>query len=632
MDFSKTLRWASVVSLVLFAVTWTFTALNQIDQQLGKLYVPKALTILSSTDAGEQKTIVTSLPYLFQNKTSELRSHRVSFEFDVPAGDKATTKLALFSTQIIHGGDFYINGHWFFSIPASTPTIRHAWYSPLLAPLPHDFLLSNQPNRIDIHFQSYQRGFVVPSLSLGPLDVVQEMYGKYMFISNTLAQASNIFCWIVGLFMLSLWFITRSGRLFAYSGGATILWATLFTLALTPELDLAYWQEWRFLLYISTGGLVLLMSLFLIEYSGLRLPPYVRTLMGFSTLGIPTFFLIWGTQIEYWLDIYWTGLVIFLYVISIGILLFRKYQQMDAITWVLLGYSIVATLCAYHDYGVQAGPLIERHAALLALGVPSLLLEPIFLTHFTLPALLIIVGAILLRVHANNVLAIESANETLEVELIKREQELQRVHAEQRAVIASNAMVEERNRILQDIHDGLGSRLVNLLLQARTGQISIKNLPIDLQACLEDLRLIVSGQFLGEVSFKDALEEFCQRAARNLRGVGAVLSYEIAQVEPKDLAPQMTIHLLRIIQEMIANTIKHAHATECKIRVQNIGHELKVSVQDNGVGFDLASDNLPMKRGMLGIHKRIKELNAESKLSSDAKGTRLDLVIKTNKF
>lgn len=632
MDFFKTLRWASVVSLVLLPMIWTFTALNQIDQQLGKLYVPKALTILSSTDAGEQKTIVTSLPYLFQNKTSELRSHRVSFEFDAPAEDRATTKLALFSPQIIHGGDFYINGHWFFSIPASTPSIRHTWYSPLLAPLPHDFLLSNQPNRIDIHFHSYQRGFVVPSLSLGPLDIVQEMYGKYMFISNTLAQASNIFCWIVGLFMLSLWFITRSGRLFAYSGGATILWATLFTLALTPELDLIYWQQWRFLLYISTGGLVLLMSLFLIDYAGLRLPPYVRALMGLSTLGIPTLFLIWDTQIEYWLDIYWTGLVIFLYVISIGILLFRKYRQMDAITWVLLGYSIVATLCAYHDYGVQAGPLIESHAALLALGVPSLLLEPIFLTHFTLPALLIIVGAILLRVHANNVLAIESANETLEVELIKREQELERTHAEQRAVIASNATAEERNRILQDIHDGLGSRLVNLLLQARTGQIAIKNLPIDLQACLEDLRLIVSGQFLGDVPFKDALEEFCQRAARNLRGVGVLLSYEIAQVEPKDLTPQMTIHLLRIIQEMIANTIKHAHATECKIRVQNIGHELKVSVQDNGVGFDLASDNLPMKRGMLGIHKRIKELNAESKLSSDAKGTRLDLVIKTNKF
>jgi signal transduction histidine kinase len=169
------------------------------------------------------------------------------------------------------------------------------------------------------------------------------------------------------------------------------------------------------------------------------------------------------------------------------------------------------------------------------------------------------------------------------------------------------------------------------LLQARTGQIAIKNLPIDLQACLEDLRLIVSGQFLGNVSFKDALEEFCQRAAHNLRGVGVVLTYDIAHFEAKDLSPQTTIHILRIIQEMTANTIKHAQATECQIRVQNMGHELKIFVQDNGVGFDLASDTLHMKRGMLGIHKRIKELHAESKFSSDSTGTRLDLVIKTNK-
>lgn len=625
------MRWASAISLVVLAVTWAYTALTHIDQLQAKLYAPLTLTISSGADAEGQTTTITSLPYLFQNSASELRAHRVTFEFPPLEGDKPRPKLALFSPQVIHGGDFYINGHWFFGIPASTPSIRNTWYLPISAPIPADLLLTNQPNRIDIHFHSYQRGFVIPTLSVGPLDIVQEVYGKYMFISNTLAQASNIFCWIVGFFMLSLWFITRSGNLFAYSGGATILWATLFTLALTPELNLVYWQHWRFLLYISTGGLVLLMSLFLIEYAEVRLPIYVRALMGGCTLGIPMLFLIWGSQVEYWLDIYWTGLVILLYVISIAILLFCRCRHMDAITWVLLGYSIVATLCAYHDYGVQAGPLIENHATLLAYGVPSLLLEPIFLTHFTLPALLIIVGAILLRVHANNVIAIESANETLEVELIKREQELELVHAEQRSVIAHNAIAVERNRILQDIHDGLGSRLVNLLLQARTGQIAINNLPIDLQACLEDLRLIVSGQFLGDVSFKDALEDFCQRAARNLRGVGVVLSYEVAHFEPEDLSPQTTIHLLRIIQEMIANTIKHAQATECKIRVQNSGHELSVRVQDNGIGFDLASDKLPMKRGMLGIHKRIKELNAESIFTSGETGTCLDLIIKTNK-
>jgi signal transduction histidine kinase len=631
MVFSRLLRWASAITLLVLALIGTLSALKHIDQEQAKLYTPKALTIFTSSDAGEQSTTIRSLPYLFQNKASELRAHRVTFEFISAVGDRPTANLALFSPQIIHGGDFYINGHWFFGIPASSPIIRHTWYSPLLAPIPQDLLLSNQTNRIEIHFHSYQRGFVVPTLYIGSLNIVHALYSKYMFISNTLAQASNIFCWIVGAFMLSLWLTSRSGSLFAYSGGATILWATLFTLALTPELDLAFWQQWRFLLYISTGGLVLLMSLFLIEYAEVRLSRHVRRLMILSTLGIPMLFLIWGAQIEYWLDIYWTGLVIFLYVISIFILLSRNYRHMDAITWVLLGYSIIATLCAFHDYGVQAGPLIENHGALLELGVPSLLIEPIFLTHFTLPVVLIIVGAILLRVHASNILAIENANETLEVELIKRERELEHAHAEQRIVIADNAMTEERNRILQDIHDGLGSRLVNLLLQARTGQITIKNLPIDLQACLEDLRLIVSGQFLGDVSFKDALEEFCKRAVHSLRGVGVLLTYDIAHFDSEELSPQTTIHTLRIIQEMLTNTIKHSHATECKILVTDTGRELKICVQDNGVGFDVGTDAFPMKRGMLGIHKRIKELNAESKLTSDASGTRLDLIIKTNK-
>ena len=631
MDFSKLLRWTCVAIILVLGATWLFSWLNHIDEQQAKLYAPKELKIWSSTDSGEREITITSLPFLFQNSVSELRSHRISFDFNAPVSEATVSKLALFSPQIIHGGDFYINGHWFFGIPASTENVRHTWYAPLLASIPSDLLLANQSNRLEIHFYSYQRGFVVPTLFVGPLSIVQNLHGTYMFISSTLAQATNIFCWIVGLFMLSLWLATRSGWLFAYSGGATILWATLFTLALTPELDLAYWQQWRFLLYISTGGLVLLMSLFLLEYAEVRFWPYVRILMGISTLGVPILFLFLGTKIEFWLDFYWTGLVIFLYGISIAVLLFRKYRNMDALTWVLLGYSVIATLCAYHDYGVQAGPLIAGHATWLALGVPSLLLEPMFLTHFTLPALLIIVGGILLRVHADNVLAIESANDTLEVELMRREEELERVHAEQRLVIADNAISKERNRILQDIHDGLGSRLVNLLLEARTGQIAIKNLPIDLQACLEDLRLLVSGQFLGDVSFTDALEEFCQRAARNLRGVGVLLIYDIAQFEREDLSPQTTIHILRIIQEMVSNTIKHAQATECSISVQTMEHGLKICVQDNGTGFDLATDSFRMKRGMLGINKRIRELNAESKLTSDATGTRLDLIIKTFK-
>lgn len=631
MAFFKTKRWVGGLIVFLLGLAWLILWLNQIDQQHAKLTAPQNIQVSSITPTGEQLTTpLTALPHLFQNSISDLREHRVTFDVLTPPRAQPQPKLALFSPQVIHGGDLYINGHWFFAIPASTDSIRRTWYAPLSAPIPSDLLSANGTNHLEIRFRSYQRGFVVPTLLVGPLDDVQTLHSKYLFISSTLAQATNIFCWVVGLFMLSLWITAGGGRLFAYSGGATILWATLFTLALTPELNLAYWQLWRFLLYISTGGLVLLMSLFLLEYAEVRLWRFARLAMVMGTLGIPCLFLIWGNQIEFWLDFYWTGLVIFLYVISIGVLLIRKHHNMDALTWVLLGHSLVATVCAYHDYGVQAGPLIEGHTTWLAWGVPTLLLEPMFLTHFTLPALLIIVGGILLRLHAQNVHAIENANDTLEVELMRREQELEQAHAEQRVVIAESAMNKERNRILQDIHDGLGSRLVNLLLQARTDQIVVKNLPIDLQACLEDLRLLVSGQFVGDISFTDALEEFCERAARNLRGVGVVLTHDIAQFEKGDLSPDTTIHTLRIIQEMVANTIKHAQATECSITVVRLDNAIQISVKDNGIGFDLSIDTFRMKRGMLGINKRIRELNASHKWKSDNHGTQLDLIIKTS--
>lgn len=623
MVYFERIRWAGIVIILLLGLVWLSTKLDQIDMELAKLNAPKEVKVWSRSTDSQQEVTVNHLPFLFQNDISELREHRVIFGFEMQQHKEAAPKIALFSPQIIHGGDFYINGHWFFAIPGSDSSVRRTWYAPLTAPIPSELLISNQVNQVEIRFHSYQRGFVVPTLRVGQLSDVHVLHSQYLFISSTLAQATNIFCWVVGFFMLSLWLSSSGGGLFGYSGGATVLWATLFTLALIPELDLSYWQIWRFTLYIATGGLVLLMSLFLLEYADIRFWPFARIAMMIGTLGIPCLFLIWGKQIEYWLDIYWTGLVICLYVISILVLIIRKCRKMDVLTWVLLGHSFVATVCAYHDYAVQAGPLIQGHATWLRLGIPALLLEPIFLTHFTLPALLIIVGGILLRLHTENVRAIEQANDTLEVELMRRELELEQVHAEQRQVIAESAINKERNRILQDIHDGLGSRLVNLLLEARTGQTTIKNLPIDLQACLEDLRLLVSGQFIGDITFTDAVEEFCQRAARNLRGEGVTLIHDIASIEQGVICPEATIHTLRIIQEMVANTIKHSQATECSISVNHLGNSLCVFIKDNGIGFDLEKEAFRMKRGMLGINKRLKKLKAESKWVSNSMGTSL---------
>ena len=621
--FKRGLIFGAIGLLCVLAIHSFFGYVARYQDQLSPV---RDVYVSSAQDGVVQGKTLTSLPVLLQNSTSELRRHDVSFNIPSAVLAAKDAQVALFSPHILHGGDFYLNGEWFYGLPASSEQTRYAWYTPLIAPIPQALLKeAGQNNLIEIRFASFQRGFVVPSLYVGALEPTYALFRLYQFISTTLSSATNVFCWVVGLFMIAIWIASGTEPLFGYAGGATILWATLFTLALTTEISIDNWLIWRFLLYISTGGLVLLMSMFLFEYAQTRLNTWIKSTMAVAAVGVPFIFLVWGRSVEFWLDYYWTGVIISLYIVATVNLIRKRYKSADSLTVVLLGYSVIATIFAYHDYGAQAGPLITSHDTWVGLGIPLLMLEPIFLTHFTLPLLLVITGVILLRMHVANIGLIRNANETLEFELIKRERELEEIHTQQKIIISENAINKERNRILQDIHDGLGSRLINVLLEVRTDQTSPKVLALDIQACIEDLRLLVSGQFVDDAPFTEVLDEFCQRAARNLRSVGVQLHHDLDWIDKGELQGLVCLNILRIIQEMVSNTIKHSQAKNCSIKMKKNQALLMIDIWDDGIGFDVKDNSFRLKRGMLGINKRIAELAGESELVSNATGTRLKI-------
>jgi signal transduction histidine kinase len=190
-----------------------------------------------------------------------------------------------------------------------------------------------------------------------------------------------------------------------------------------------------------------------------------------------------------------------------------------------------------------------------------------------------------------------------------------------------DAIHQERNRILQDIHDGLGARLINLLLETRAAAITPQALEMDLQACLEELRLLVNGPFMDEAPFTEVLDEFCQRAARNLRTVGIQLHYHLDPLHRGALDAQCARHLLHIIQELVSNTIKHSQAKNCKILLKRQHSQITLEVGDDGVGFDNHDKNGIMKRGLRNLHQRLKKLGAEYTFGADSQGTHLKLIL-----
>jgi signal transduction histidine kinase len=202
-------------------------------------------------------------------------------------------------------------------------------------------------------------------------------------------------------------------------------------------------------------------------------------------------------------------------------------------------------------------------------------------------------------------------------------------------MLAQNQKLEEgkqteQKRISEELHDGIlgemnGIRMVLLGLnkKADTSAINMRGEAIEkLQVVQEEIRTIshelndASHQKFHNfiISIEDLLKNICEAAN---------LEYHFNYDEGLDwdsLSGDIKINLYRIIQESLQNCIKHAAATRINLEMDSTDHVLKVTLEDNGQGFD-------DKKGKKGIgHKnitsRVNKLNGDWSLESKpGKGT-----------
>ena len=92
----------------------------------------------------------------------------------------------------------------------------------------------------------------------------------------------------------------------------------------------------------------------------------------------------------------------------------------------------------------------------------------------------------------------------------------------------------------------------------------------------------------------------------------------------------MEQHLLRIAQEAVANTVKHARASEVRIRLGMENGSLRLSVSDDGQGFEQtnAFSEIGGHFGLLGMRERAERLGGELQLhSKPGQGTEVEVKV-----
>ncbi|AYQ30617.1 sensor histidine kinase [Polaromonas sp. SP1] len=231
--------------------------------------------------------------------------------------------------------------------------------------------------------------------------------------------------------------------------------------------------------------------------------------------------------------------------------------------------------------------------------------------------------------------AIEEArqvNAGLEQRLQAQEAELNRSHALLREVEQRQMLSQERQRLMQDMHDGLGSSLVSALRVVERGRLEDIQVAEVLKSCIDDLKLAIDSMEPVEADLLLLLATLRFRLGSRLESTGIALRWEISDVPTLDwLDPRNALHILRILQEAFANILKHAQASEIRVTTAAGDGWVYVGITDNGKGFavEAALDNGRKGgkggKGLSNQRRRAQAIGGDVAFESSAAGTRLTL-------
>jgi signal transduction histidine kinase len=197
---------------------------------------------------------------------------------------------------------------------------------------------------------------------------------------------------------------------------------------------------------------------------------------------------------------------------------------------------------------------------------------------------------------------------------------------------------EERKRIARELHDETSQALTTLLLAAETSggapeQLREKLMQIKATASqtLDSIHRLIYDlrpSVLDDLGLVSALR---WAAESHLEPMGIDLSFEVLGTERR-LSPEIEATLFRIGQEAISNIAKHAEANSVGIKVEFGAQFLRVSVEDDGTGFDPEAVGEPVAGarglGLMGMKERAALIGgALSVRSAPGKGTEVAVVV-----
>ncbi len=197
-----------------------------------------------------------------------------------------------------------------------------------------------------------------------------------------------------------------------------------------------------------------------------------------------------------------------------------------------------------------------------------------------------------------------------------------------------NQRITEKERLLMDLHDGVGGITTNIFLLSELAQKmqdmgSIKKTLATISQCsqegISEIRNLMRSLDSAQLSWQALAVALRSEGGAMVEPHGIRFRIETA-VDDVSMQPGslLWVNVLRIYKEALTNAIKHAQARSISVMLNVNGNGLVLHVQDDGIGWD---GNTKCGRGSSFMKKRAKEVRGAVTVAASEKGTRVSVCV-----
>jgi signal transduction histidine kinase len=605
-------RWKIYVLTSLLAFVFAHARAEQAKTAQSVVQIDQAtLTELSVSEA--PRTI--KLPLLEARSPRVFQQFRLTADFAL-SNAQAQQPLTVYCIALHDGGRVSINGAAIGEVRTASAQTTVRNIRPYIFNIP-PLLLKEGVNKITLEW-SGRESLTISRMFIGPQAEVLANYQDRLFWQNTMAQIAFTYALIISLILLGIFSIRRSQSSYLLLGLSALGCALSVFVYILPAMPAGLYPYWR---SVHMLGIALFTNgawLFLMKECRPQNHLYPRLCIAWAAFG-PIVLLInfWLNDVSFMRipEGVWAITTIVAGVYPISLLIVSIYRRWAWRNFVFLLTTCMAVLLGVGDILFQStgGSVFGKY------GYSIQVISPIWLTSL---------AAVLITDFVKSLTAGDAQVKKLAESLAAQQVQLTQLHEANQVREKERAVLEERQRIMADIHDGLGSQLISSLALSERGALSHDQTSLILRECIDDLRLAIDTLSEAENQFEIAAGNLRFRLEPRLRAAGIKLVWETNDLpENLTMPEEITLPLLRILQESVTNALRHSGATQIKVTLGASKaaqpNQFTMQISDNGRGFNEVQTSLG--KGISGMHKRARSIQAKLSIESSG-GTTVSLV------